>query len=97
MTNPTIIFKAIADPSRRQLLQLLKKGDLTAGELASSFDMAAPSVSKHLSILKAAGLIKDRREGNYIIYTLVPEQLGLCLSEFITSVCPIDHVRKSRK
>src|ERR1051325_7559961 len=97
MGKPTVIFKAIADPTRRQILQMLKDEDLAAGEIASSFEMAAPSVSKHLSILKNAGLITERRDGNRIIYSLVPEQLAGCLSEFITSVCPINHFQKKNR
>lgn len=63
-------FKALADPSRRQILTLLKTNDLTAGEIASHFDMQKPSVSHHLKILKQAELIQDERKGQHIFYTL---------------------------
>jgi DNA-binding transcriptional ArsR family regulator len=95
MTDATTIFKAISDPSRRQILQMLRPGELAAGEIAGAFDMAAPSVSKHLSILKAAGLIKERRVGNRILYSLEADQLAFCLSDFISSICP--HESKSSK
>jgi len=63
-------FKAIADPTRRKILSLLKSGDLTAGEIASHFDMQKPSVSHHLKILKQADLIQDQRVGQHIYYSL---------------------------
>lgn len=63
-------FKALADPTRRKILELLSRGDLSAGEIASHFAMAKPSVSHHLSILRDAGLITDERQGQSIIYHL---------------------------
>lgn len=63
-------FKALSDPSRRRILELLTKSDLTAGEIADCFDMAKSSVSHHLSVLKSAGLILDERKGQNIIYSL---------------------------
>jgi ArsR family transcriptional regulator len=63
-------FKAMADPTRRQILQLLKKGKLTAGEIAEHFDMTKPSVSHHLNVLKNAGLVLDERQGQFISYSL---------------------------
>ena len=63
-------FKALADPSRRHILELLAQGDLTAGEIAAHFSMSKPSVSHHLSILKSAGLICDQRSGQNIVYSV---------------------------
>jgi DNA-binding transcriptional ArsR family regulator len=63
-------FKALADPTRREILRLLRSGELTAGELASRFDMSKPSVSHHFAVLKAADLIRSRREGQQIYYAL---------------------------
>ena len=63
-------LKAIADPTRRTILDMLKKSSLSAGEIAEHFDMSLPAVSKHLAVLKDADLIRDRREGKYIIYEL---------------------------
>jgi len=63
-------FKALADPTRREILRLLSRGELTAGELASSFDMSKPSMSHHFAILKEADLISSRRDGQQIYYTL---------------------------
>ena len=63
-------FKALADPSRRRILELLSDGEMTAGDIAANFDMAKPSVSHHLNILKAAGLVSDEQRGQNIVYCL---------------------------
>lgn len=63
-------LRALADPTRREILNMLKKSSLPAGAIAEHFEMSAPAVSKHLNILKDADLIRDRREGKYIIYEL---------------------------
>lgn len=63
-------FKALADPTRRHILELLKSGDLTAGELAAHFDISKPTLSHHLATLKAAGLVTDERHGQNIVYSL---------------------------
>lgn len=63
-------FKALSDPARRQILELLKKGPLSAGEIGSHFDMTGATISYHLKILKQADLIFESREKNYIYYQL---------------------------
>lgn len=63
-------FRALADPTRRRILELLTEGDRTAGELAEHFPMAFASVSHHLAVLKAAGLVATEREGQFIRYRL---------------------------
>lgn len=63
-------LKALADPTRREILNLLKQSDRSAGEIASQFDISDAAVSRHLSVLKEAELIHDRREGKFIIYEL---------------------------
>ncbi len=63
-------FRAIADPTRRQILALLRNGEQTAGELAEHFDMTKPSMSHHFAVLRDAGLIFSRREGQQIWYSL---------------------------
>ena len=63
-------FKALSDPTRREILHLLKKGDLSAGEIGEHFDMTGATISHHLAMLKSADLILDRREGKYIYYQL---------------------------
>ena len=63
-------FKALADPTRRRILELLHERDLTAGELAEHFNMTKPSLSHHLNTLKAASLVRSERDGQNIIYSL---------------------------
>ena len=65
-----ITLRALADPTRRKILELLKNGRLAAGEIAERFDMTAAAVSRHLAVLKEADLIRDTRQGKYIIYEL---------------------------
>ena len=64
------LFKALNDPTRREILELLKKGDLTAGEIADQFNISKPSISHHLDLLKQAGLVQSVKEGQYIYYSL---------------------------
>lgn len=63
-------FKALADPTRREILGLLRRGEKTAGDLAEQFDMTKPSMSHHFAVLKDADLITSRREGQQIWYGL---------------------------
>ena len=63
-------LKALSDPIRRQILELLKGGRLPAGEIAEHFSVSGAAVSKHLSVLKDADLIRDAREGKFIFYEL---------------------------
>ena len=62
-------FKALADPTRRRILELLRAGDMTAGELAEHFDISKPSLSHHLATLRNAGLVTDERHGQNIVYS----------------------------
>jgi ArsR family transcriptional regulator, arsenate/arsenite/antimonite-responsive transcriptional repressor len=64
------VFKALADPTRREILRLLRSGEMSAGELAKHFDMTKPSMSHHFAILKQAELVTTRRDGQQIIYAL---------------------------
>ena len=64
------VFKAIADPTRREILRLLRHEELSAGEVAAHFDMSKPIMSHHFAVLKGAGLITSRREGQTIWYSL---------------------------
>ena len=63
-------LKALSDPSRREILELLRSGRLSAGEIAEKFPVSGAAVSKHLSVLKDADLIRDAREGKFIFYEL---------------------------
>lgn len=73
-------FKALSDPTRREILNLLKSGSLTAGEISEKFSMTGATISHHLSVLRAAGLISDEKKGKYIYYELnmsvIDEALG---------------------
>ena len=75
-------MKALSDPIRREILNMLKGGKLTAGEIADHFPVTAASISRHLSVLKEADLVRDTREGQHIIYELnasVLEEIALWL------------------
>ena len=63
-------LRALADPVRRQILELLKQGSLSAGQIGEHFDITAAAISRHLSVLKEADLIRDDRQGKYIYYEL---------------------------
>ncbi|MGZ4032469.1 MAG: autorepressor SdpR family transcription factor [Tumebacillaceae bacterium] len=63
-------FKALSDATRRQIIRLLRDGDMTAGEIAEHFSMTKPSISHHLNSLKQAGLVLDERRGQNIVYSL---------------------------
>jgi ArsR family transcriptional regulator len=65
-----LTFKALADPTRRKILKLLRERDLTAGEIADAFDISKPSISHHLNLLKQSGLVLDERQGQFIYYSL---------------------------
>lgn len=80
-------FKALADPSRRAILSRLRaEGELTAGQLAEQFEMTKPTMSHHFAVLKEAGLVKSRRDGQQIIYslntTVVEDVVGLLMDLF---------------
>ena len=64
------IWGALSDPTRREILQMLRSGSKSAGEISDKFDITAAAISRHLSVLKDADLIRDQRDGKLIIYTL---------------------------
>jgi DNA-binding transcriptional ArsR family regulator len=94
------VFRALADPTRRQILQDIGEGELSAGEIAARFPIKGPSVSRHLSILKSAGLIAERRDGNRIMYSVAEDRLAISVADFLCRVCPgavvMRHVREAR-
>jgi DNA-binding transcriptional ArsR family regulator len=97
MDDDAGVFKALADPTRRQILQDLQGGELTAGDIASRFTISAPSVSRHLGVLRNAGLVNERRDANRIFYSLVEERLALCVGQFLSVVCPEQIVLRQRR
>ena len=64
------LFKALNDPTRREILELLKEKDLTAGEIADRFSISKPSISHHLDLLRQAGLVVSVKEGQFVYYSL---------------------------
>ena len=80
------MFRALSDPNRREILSMLKKGRMSAGEIGAQFDMSAATVSYHLAKLKEAELISETRDKNYIYYSLnvsVFEDIMLWASQFL--------------
>lgn len=77
-------LRALADPTRRELLELLRGGSKSAGDLAEHFEISAAAISRHLSVLKEAGLVRDDRRGKFIFYELnasVLEEILLWLTQ----------------
>lgn len=70
MTSINNTFQALSDPTRREILKMLREKDLTAGEIAEKFNISKPSISHHLNILKNADLVLDERQGQFIYYSL---------------------------
>jgi len=95
--DDTWVFRALADPTRRQILQDLRDGELPAGEIAARFTISAPSISRHLSVLKAAGLVTERRSANRILYSLAADRLAVCVGTFLSTVCPEQIVLRQRR
>jgi DNA-binding transcriptional ArsR family regulator len=77
------LFKALNDQTRRDILEMLRKSDLTAGEIASAFDISKPSISHHLDLLKQAGLVEAVKEGQFINYSLNTTMVDEILKWFI--------------
>ncbi len=75
MAGPDVVLKALADPSRRRILRLVRGDALAAGEVAKHFEMTQQAVSLHLKVLRGAGLLTERREGARRLYALRPEPL----------------------
>ncbi len=88
------VFEALASGVRRRILAYLSAEGLTAGEIAERFDISKPSISKHLSILEGAGLIRSQRRGQFIHYSLVRESLVNTLNGFVQEVCPVSRPLK---
>jgi ArsR family transcriptional regulator len=78
-----LLFKALRDPTRRRILEMLKERDLTAGQIGEAFSMSAPSISYHLDLLKHAQLVSSRKNGQFVTYsletTVIDDSLGWLL------------------
>lgn len=82
------IFEALASRPRREILAYLSAQELTAGDIAGRFEMSAPAVSRHLSVLEAAGLVSSERRGQYVYYQLNSDNLVNTLTGFAFEICP---------
>jgi len=80
------VFKALADPTRRRILELLRRGPLTAGELSEEFPVSRPTMSAHFSVLREAGLVDAHKDGRTVIYRLRMSVLEEALMAFARSV-----------
>jgi ArsR family transcriptional regulator len=83
------IFDALGSRPRREILAFLSKSELTNSELAERFNMTAPSMSRHLSVLENAELVTSERVGQRVLYKLNPESLASTLSGFVFEICPL--------
>ena len=83
------IFEALASSPRRQILAYLSEQELAAGDIAARFEMSAPAISRHLSVLENAGLIIGERRGQYVVYRLIGDNLVNTLTQFAFSICPV--------
>jgi DNA-binding transcriptional ArsR family regulator len=81
-------FKALASTPRRRILNHLAGGPMTVGEIAAKFDMALPSISKHISVLHNAGLVNRQKRGQEVIYSIAGDSLANGLYAFLTPFCP---------
>jgi DNA-binding transcriptional ArsR family regulator len=97
MALEAVIFRALADPTRRQILSELRDGELAAGEIVDRFTISGPSISRHLAILKAAGLVTERRQGNRIYYKAEAGQLATTVTDFVSRVCPAQIVLRHQR
>jgi ArsR family transcriptional regulator, arsenate/arsenite/antimonite-responsive transcriptional repressor len=82
------IFKAMASEPRRRILNHLAGGSMTVGEIAEKFDMELPSISKHLSVLREAGLVTQQKRGQHVIYAVAADHVANALYSFLTPFCP---------
>lgn len=82
------IFEALASQPRREILAYLSEQELSAGEIAARFDMSAPAISRHLSMLESAGLVSSERRGQYVVYRLNQDNLVNTITGFAFELCP---------
>ena len=88
MSSSDLIFEALSSTVRRRILAYLSAAPLTAGDIADRFEMSQPAISKHLSILVAAGLVWRKKEGQFTKYGMIHDTLAGTLAGFLHEVCP---------
>ena len=96
MANEESVFKALASQVRREILFHLRQGELSAGDIASRFDIAAPTISRHLGVLKSAELVSERRSSNRIFYSAAQDAIAATLTDFLGAVCPTQQVQRRK-
>lgn len=82
------VFKALASEPRRRILNHLAGGPMTVGEIAQHFTMELPSISKHLSVLREAGLVRQQKRGQHVLYFLAADHVANTLYGFLSPFCP---------
>ncbi|MEL6954762.1 MAG: metalloregulator ArsR/SmtB family transcription factor [Pseudomonadota bacterium] len=98
MSTPERVFEALSSTPRRRILAYIAEGPLSAGEIGKRFDMSQPAVSKHLSVLKNAGLVWTERRGQAVIYGMQRDTLSGTLASFLQEVCPPSRsIKKERR
>jgi ArsR family transcriptional regulator, arsenate/arsenite/antimonite-responsive transcriptional repressor len=88
------VFEALASTPRRKILAYLAETELSAGDIATRFEMTKPSLSKHLRILESAGLIAGEKRGQFVFYRLCGDTLSKTLVGFMQAVCPVSRSLK---
>lgn len=83
------VFEALSSTVRRKILAYLAHTGMTAGEIAARFEISKPAVSQHLTILEAAGLVRSEKRGQFVHYSLTPDNMLNALNDFVTEVCPV--------
>lgn len=83
------VFEALSSPVRRKILAYLAHAELTAGEIASRFEISKPAVSQHLNVLETAGLVNSDKRGQFVHYRIVSDALANTLNGFVQEVCPV--------
>jgi ArsR family transcriptional regulator, arsenate/arsenite/antimonite-responsive transcriptional repressor len=89
------IFEALASTQRRKMLAYLAHAELSAGEIASRFEISKPAVSQHLAVLENAGLVESDKRGQFVFYRLVPDNLTNALHGYAQEVCPVSRPLKA--
>jgi ArsR family transcriptional regulator, arsenate/arsenite/antimonite-responsive transcriptional repressor len=89
------VFEALSSTPRRSILAYLSEAELTSGEIASRFAMSKPAISKHLSILENAGLVRSEKRGQFVVYSLCRDNLANTLMGFVQEVCPVSRPLKA--
>ncbi|MCR9239391.1 MAG: metalloregulator ArsR/SmtB family transcription factor [Alphaproteobacteria bacterium] len=95
MSSVERVFEALSSTTRRKILAYLSETSLTAGAIAKRFDMSQPAISKHLSLLEAAGLVWKKREGQFVKYGMERETLSGTLAAYLQEICPPSRQLKS--